>query len=144
MEIERASPWIRAFCSMGQVELDGVEQQIIGKGIQLRDRRDHGLAAGLINIPGVDAAGVDFSDGPGQRVLANAFGQFRAAFRRQFLGIVQSDDAAARVENDRGGHHGTEQRAATGFVESSDAHPATLSRVALVPCRAEPSHRRGF
>ena len=125
----------------GKIEFDGVEQQEIGKGTKLGDGRDHGLAACLIDVPRVDAAGVDFSDGPAERVLADAFGQFDATFSRQLFRIVEADDAAFRIQDDGGGEDGTEERAATCFVESSDALPAVLSRDALVARTAEPCHR---
>lgn len=47
------------------VELHGVDQQIIGLDGELLQRRGHGLAAGLINVPGVDALRVDFRYRPG-------------------------------------------------------------------------------
>ena len=128
----------------GQIELDGIEQQIIRQGTQLRDRGDHRLPARLINVPRVNPARVNFGDGPGQRVFSNAVGQLGAALRRQFLRIVQADDPPPRIQHHGARHHRTEKRSAPRFIESSDAHPAALSRVALVPCRADPYHRRGF
>ena len=62
----------------GQIEFNGIQQQIIRQGTQLRDSRDHRLPARLINIPRVNAARVNFRHGPRQRMLANAFGQFGA------------------------------------------------------------------
>ena len=62
-----------------QIEFDRVQQQIIGKRTKLRNSRDHGLPAGLIDIPRVNAAGVNFRHGPCQRVLANSLGQFARA-----------------------------------------------------------------
>jgi len=67
------------------IEFDGIKQQIIGKDGELIERCGHGLAAGLINIPGVDALRVDLSDRPGQGVLANPRSKLAAALGHQFL-----------------------------------------------------------
>lgn len=128
----------------GQIEFDGVEQKVIGKGTQLRNSRNHRLAAGLINIPGVDAAGVDFGDGPGERVLADTAGELDAAFVREFFRVIEADDAALGIEDDSSGEHGTEEGTAASFVEAGDALPTVLSRDALVARAAEPCHRAGL
>src|SRR5438309_520310 len=47
------------------VELHGVDQEIVGNDGKLLERGGHGLAAGLIDVPGVDAGGIDFRDRPG-------------------------------------------------------------------------------
>ena len=54
------------------VELHGVEEQIIGRDFQLPQSFHHGLAAGLIDIPGIDAARINFRDRPGESVFANS------------------------------------------------------------------------
>src|SRR5271156_2111527 len=46
------------------VELHRVNKQIIRLDRELLKGSGHGLAAGLIEVPGVDALGIDFSDGP--------------------------------------------------------------------------------
>ena len=61
------------------VELHGVDQEIVGNDGKLLERGGHGLAAGLIDVPGIDARGVDFGDRPGQSVFANSLGQLGAA-----------------------------------------------------------------
>ena len=113
------------------VELHGVDQKIVRNDGELLKSGGHGLAAGLIDIPGVDARGIDFGDGPGERVFANAKGEFGAAVSREFFGIVQTDDAALGIENDGGGNDRTEERAAAGFVNASDARPAEFARGSL-------------
>ena len=67
------------------IELHGVDEQIIRLDGQLLQGSGHGLAAGLIDVPGVDALGIDFRDGPGESVLANAHGKFRTALRGKFF-----------------------------------------------------------
>src|SRR5258708_14583444 len=89
-----------------KVELHSVDQEIVGNDRKLLERGGHGLAAGLINIPGVDAGGIDFGNGPGERVFTNAEGEFAATFGGKFLGIVEADDAAFWIEDDGGGNDG--------------------------------------
>ncbi len=64
------------------VELHGVDEKIVRHDAELMKRGDHGLPAGLIDVPGIDALGVHFGDSPGEGVFANALGELRAAFGR--------------------------------------------------------------
>ena len=125
------------------IELDGVEQEIIGQNRELVERGGHGLAAGLINIPGVDALGVDFGDGPGERVFANAWSQLSATLGDKFFGVVEADDAALGIQNDGSGDHRAEQRAAARFIEAGDARPAQFAGGAFETGATETSHRDG-
>ncbi len=47
------------------VELHGINEQIIRLDRELLQGGGHSLAAGLIDVPCVDALGIDFSNGPG-------------------------------------------------------------------------------
>ncbi len=122
------------------IELHGVDEQIVRLDGKLLESGGHRLAAGLINVPGVDALGVDFRDGPRDGVFTNTSGQLGAALGGKFLRIVETDNAPLGIENHRGGDNGTEERAATGFVETGDAHPAKLSRRSLETGGAEAAH----
>ena len=122
------------------IELHGVDEQIIRLDGELLQGGGHRLAAGLIDVPGVDALGIDFGDGPGYRMLANAHGKLGAALRGKFFRIVEADDAAFGIENNRGGDNGTEERAAASLIETGDAHPAELPRRSLETGRAEAAH----
>ncbi len=124
------------------IKLHGVDEQIIRLNGELLQRGGHGLAAGLVDVPGVDALGIDFGNGPGQGVLADAFGKFRAALDGKFFRIVEADNAALGIENDRGRDYRTEERSATGLIKTGNAHPAELSRRSLETGRAETAHWR--
>ena len=58
----------------------------------------------------------------------------------KFLRVVQPDDSALGIEDDRGGDNRTKQRAAPGFIETRDARPAELARRSLETGRAESAH----
>ena len=109
------------------VELHGIEEQIVGGNAELIEGGGHGLAAGLVDVPGVNALGVDFGDGPGEGVFADARGEFGATIRSEFFGVVQAYNTALGIENYGGGSDGAEEGAAAGFVEAGDAHPAQLA-----------------
>ena len=94
----------------------------------------------MIDVPGIDALSVDLRNGPGESVLANADGKFRAPLGGKFFRIIKADNTAFGIENDRGGDHGAEERAAAGFIETGDAHPAKLSRRSLETGGAEAAH----
>ncbi len=125
------------------VELHGVDEQIVWRNSELLERGGHGLARGLVNIPGVDALRVDFSDGPAQRVLLDTDGQLGAAFSGKFFRVVEADDAPLGIENHRGGDDGAKQRAASGFINAGDAQPAQLARRSLETGGAESAHYPG-
>jgi len=62
------------------VELHRVNQQVVGPDGELFKRRLHRLAAGLIDIPRVNALRVYFGNGPGNRVLMNPLGKLGSPF----------------------------------------------------------------
>jgi hypothetical protein len=107
----------------------------------LLKRRGHGLPAGLINVPRINALGVHFCNGPGQCMFPDACRKFRTALGSQFFRIVEPDNPPLWIENHRGGNHRTEQRAAAGFINAGDARPAHLARRSLETGRAESGHR---
>ncbi len=106
------------------IELQGVDQQIIWLQGELLQSGAHGLAAGLINVPCINALGINFRDGPGPGVLANALGEFIAALSGEFFRIIESNNAAFGIEDYGGGNNGAKERAAAGFIETRDTHPA--------------------
>ncbi len=122
------------------IQLHGVDEQIVWLDRELFESGSHGLAAGLIDIPRVDALGIDFRDGPGQGMLPDTWSEFCPSLRSKFFRIVEAHNAAFGIENDRGGDHRAEERAAAGFIETGDAHPAKLSRRSLETGRAEAAH----
>src|SRR5580693_4629647 len=130
----------QSFLLDGKIELKRVEEEIIRKRLELRDGGDHGLPTGLVDVPGVYTAGINFSDRPGQSVQADAFGENEAALGIDFLGIVEANDATGGAKDDCCGNDGAEQRSAACFVESGDTKPAALPRFAFVTPRAEPFH----
>ena len=77
--------------------------------LELRHSVGHCLAAGLIDVPRIDACGVHLRDAPGQGVLADALGENLAAFSGELLGVVQPHDAAPWVENYRRGEYRTKR-----------------------------------
>jgi hypothetical protein len=125
------------------IQFDSVQEQIIGKNRKLIEGRGHGLAAGLINVPGINALRIDLRDRPRQRVLANSRRKLPAALCHQFLGIVQAHDAPLGIQNDRGGDHWAEQRATTGFIETSDAQPPEFARCAFETRATKATHADG-
>src|ERR1700722_15955386 len=90
------------------IQLHGVDEQIIWLDRELFESGGHGLAAGLIDIPGVDALGIDFRDGPGEGMLPDTRSELRTPFRSKFFRIVEADNAALGIENDGGSNNRAE------------------------------------
>ena len=126
------------------VQLHGVEQQIIGRDFQLPQGFSHGLAAGLINIPGIDAAGINFRDGPGESVFANSHGQNFAALSGQFFGIVEAHNPPLGIQDNGCGNHLAKKRAAPDFIKTGNPLPTALAGLALETGGALFPHQRGF
>ncbi len=125
------------------VELHRVNEQVIRRNRQLLQRCGHRLARGLVNVPRVDALRVHFGDRPRERVFTDARRELRAAFGRELFRIVEADDAPLGIENYRGGNDRTKQRAASGFINAGDAHPAQFARRSLETGGAESAHWLG-
>src|ERR1700690_1802397 len=125
----------------GQVNFNCVQQKIIGSGKKPRDSGGHRLAARLVNVPRINAAGIYFSRGPRQRVFVNAFRKLAPALGGQFFRIIEANDPALGIEDHSARHNGTKQGAPPRLIQSSNAQPSALARLALVSCTAETSHR---
>jgi hypothetical protein len=125
------------------VEVHGVNEQVIGLNGELPESGSHGLARGLVNVPGVDALGVYFGDGPGESVFTDAGGELGTTVGGKSFRIVEADDAPLGIENHRGGNDRAKQRAASGFINAGDAQPAQLARRSLETGGAESAHYAG-
>ncbi len=68
-------------------------------------------------------------------------GKLGPPLRGKFFRVIKTYDATPRIENDCGGDDRAEERAASGFIETGDAHPAKLSRRSLETGRAEAAHQ---
>src|SRR5262249_40412512 len=126
------------------IQLDGVDEEVVGGNGELLKRGGHGLSASLVNVPGIDAPCGAFGNGPSERVLLCAVREDRAALFGKLFGVVQPDDAAFGIEDDGSRDDRAEQCAAAGFIDAGDASPAELAGRALETGGADAAHRGGF
>ncbi len=82
------------------IELHGVDQEIVGLDAELLESGGHGLAAGLVDVPGIDTGRINFGYGPSESMFPNAECEFVATISSELFGVVEADDAALRIEND--------------------------------------------
>ena len=80
---------------------------------------------------------------------ARACSRMRSASssRRSCVSFLESSRPTMRrrgIQHDCGGDHRTKQRAASNFVDATDAHPSLLTRQPFISRRAEPPHRARF
>lgn len=73
-------------------------------------------------------------------MFVNTCGEFGAALRGKFFRVIETNNAAFGIKDHGGGDDRAKERAAAGFVETGDAHPAELSRRSLETGRAESAH----
>src|SRR4029077_4439457 len=67
------------------IELEGVDEQVVRDDGELLQSRGHRLTTGLVDVPCVDAQGVYVRDGPGEGVFADAPSQCRAPVWRKLF-----------------------------------------------------------
>ncbi len=64
----------------GVVDVESVDEQVVGSGGELLDGEQHGEAGGLVDVDAVDGIGVDFGDGEAEGRSCGSCGRvFRAA-----------------------------------------------------------------
>jgi len=113
----------------GNVEREGIDQDIIGKRLELFDGQFHGQAGGVVNVDAINGVGVNGGDGPGEGTFANAMGEGFAALRFNFFRIVQAANGATGAEDDGGRHDGPEERTTADFIGARDGDEATGAQV---------------
>jgi len=117
--------------------LDPGEAQVVGQvmvgrlGQRFQSAAD-GQKGCLINVDSVDFGGGGGADADGQRLGANADGEFLARVGREHLRVGQAVDADAGRKDDGRGNDGSGQRPAAGLVDAGDALGAARERLALV------------
>ena len=116
----------------GQVDGDGVDQQVIRSGVQALHGAAHGQARGLIDIDVIDFESIGRGHGPGYGAFPDADGQNFAAFGRELLAIAQAADGAIRRKDDGGGEDRPEQGATSDFVDAGDSLETLGLGLALV------------
>jgi len=95
-----------------KVESGGIDQQEVGARTEALDGQLHGQPAGLVDVDLVDPGGIDFGDGPGKGVPADAQGEPFAVLLGEQLGVAQSADAVGGIEDAGGGGDTAEERSA--------------------------------
>jgi len=83
----------------------------------------HGEQTGLKNVDPIDLPGAGLGDAKGQRALPNQIEQGLAPTGRQFLGVVQTLDGSARIEDDRCRKHGTRKGTTPRLVNTGHPRP---------------------
>jgi hypothetical protein len=115
----------------GQVDGHRVDQQKIGRGVQLLDRLAHGQTRGLVDIDGVDGGGVHGGHGPRHGALADALRQHFAPFRFEQFAVVQTAHRAIGREDHGAGHHRSEQAAAADFIHARHGMKAARAQLSF-------------
>ena len=122
------------------IELQGIDQQVVWNNGKLLQGSGHSLSAGLVDIPRINALRIYLGNGPGKGVFADALSQLCAALRCKLFRVVEPDNTALWVQNHCGGNHWPEQGATSGLIQAGDARPAKFARRSLETGRAEAAH----
>ena len=109
----------------------GVDQDDVRQGRQRENGAAHRRQRGLMDIDGVDFAGIGGRDRPGNSVSGDFPKEIFAFFRGDGLRIADAGDVAVGVQNDRGRVDGTRQAAAAGFVDPGYMAKAKTAQLVL-------------
>ena len=90
------------------VQAQCVYQQVVRARIKMGHCFTHRKTRSLINIDLIYTGSIDGRNSPGDSVLANAFCQNCASFRRQQFGISQTADAIRGIKDDSRSHDRSE------------------------------------
>ena len=113
------------------VEAHGIDQEMVGREGEALYRGQHGDARGLVDVDAVNGLGVHLGDGDGQGDLADAAVELFAVLAQKLLGVLESGAGQAGHplgQNDGGGDHGAEKRAATYLVHTGDGAKAAVTQ----------------
>lgn len=100
----------------GEVDGEGVDEEVVGLGAEGLDGAADGEPGGLIDIDAVDVGGVDPGDIPGNGASLDFGGQALTAGIGKGLAVSEAADGMIGVEDDGGGVDGSEEAAAAGLV----------------------------
>ena len=123
----------------GDIERESVDQDVIGRGLELFDGELHGEAGSMVDVDAVDGFGVDGCNSPGDSTFLNAAGEHFAVGRFYLFGIVKTTDRATGTENNCSGYDGTEQGTAADFIGTGDGHKSARAQIQLKRAIADPS-----
>ena len=111
------------------VELQRVDEEIVGTGRELLDGVQHGEARCVIDVDLIDARGINRGNRPGDGVFANSDGEFFAAFA----------DSSLESRSPRMRYCGSRMTAAATTGPNSDPRPTSSTPATSVAPRAQAS-----
>lgn len=122
----------------GDIEGEGVDQDIVCRRLELLDRELHSEAGSMVDVDAVDGFGVDGSDGPGDGTLLDTAGKDFAVGRFELFGIVKTTDGFARAQDHGTGYNRTEERAAANLIGTGNEHKSARANIELKRTIADP------
>ena len=102
----------------GMVEAQSVDEQVVGRGRKFADGLRHRETGGLVDVDAVDGLGIHFLDGAANGFLLHDFGEAFTIFDFKLLGVAEAADTAVEWKDDGCGDDGTEEGAASYFVDA--------------------------
>src|SRR4030095_10866365 len=118
-----------------------IDQNVIGRIHQGRDRDAHRSMARAQDVDAIDLDGIDNADRPSDLRIGHQIQiYFLAQFRRKLFGIVQATMTKFFRENYCRGHDRTCQRAASSFIDACNPSDADGAQLFLVTKSASPAH----
>jgi len=107
----------------GEIELHGVDEEVVGRDGEGADGGEHGEARGLIDVDAVDGGSVDLGDGDGQRGRADEAVERFALEVGELLGVFEAgagEIVYALGQDDGGGDDRAEETSAADLVDAGD------------------------
>ena len=116
-----------------KIEIQCVDQQQIGQGIDPQNGLIHGQAGRLQNIDPVDLGRLHACKGPCECPASNFVRQPLSPRRGKLLAVFQSSNPFLRIQNNCCCHNRPEQRSSSHFIETSNSAMAVSPAPSLVP-----------
>ena len=138
MAWQRSSPWSKGCWGEGKIECDRVDQDEIGRRVELLHCSLHSQTGRLVDVDGIDGGIVDGCDSPGDGAIPDLLSQNFAALGIQLFAVIQATNGGIRRENHGAGNNGAEQGTATHFVRAGDETIAARAEFILMRAEALP------
>jgi len=123
-----------------KVNLDGIDEQIIGPDRECFHGAAHGQARRLIDVNLVDFKNIRAADSPCNAAQLDLLSERFARARIENFAVVQAPNGTGWIEYDGSGENWTKEAAAANLIDTGNLPKAAFPRLAFVGTDATDRH----